>query len=471
MEIMRCSAASQHEHLPVAGQTRVTCGNVELAGFAAVLTPAGQGLLAEAAAADLSEAGLLGTAARLRARHPPALVAAVLTQVRLRARALDKFGPDAARMYFTRDGLEQATRATVAAHRARRFAAGTGPAGTGPAGTGAAGTAAGERADQWPLLDLCCGIGGDLIALARAGHHVAGVDNDPLTAAVARANVEALGLSGRAGVGEGDATLADPGPYGAVFADPGRRTARGRVFDPRAYRPPLDALLDIVARASGGCVKVAPGIPYEAIPAGAEAEWISAGGEVKEAAIWLGALAGDVARRATILPASPTAASAMGGAAAPATLVPDPGLGDPPVGPWRRYLYEPDGAVIRAHLVAEVAADLDGSLVDPRIAYITSDTPKPTPFATAYEIHEVLPFSVKRLRQALRARRAGTVTIKKRGSAVDVDRLRHDLRPAGPERATVVVTRIGAAPVALLCEPIPERAPERANPDNTEQGK
>src|SRR5918999_5369622 len=145
MEIMPCSAASQHEHLPAAARTRVTCGNVDLAGFAAVLTPAGQRLLAEAAVADLSEAGLLATAARLRARHPPDLVAAVLTQLRLRARARDKFGPDADRMYFTRDGLEQATRATVAAHRARRFAACP---------------AAGGQAGRRPVLDLCCGIGG-----------------------------------------------------------------------------------------------------------------------------------------------------------------------------------------------------------------------------------------------------------------------------------------------------------------------
>jgi SAM-dependent methyltransferase len=466
MEIMPCSAASQHEHVPLPGQTRVTCGNVDLDGFAAVLTPAGQGLLAEAADADLSEAGLLGTAARLRARHPADLVAAALTQVRLRARATAKFGPDAMRMYFTPHGLEQATRASVAAHRARRFAALTGSAAQSPPVLDPPvldppvldppvldPPVLDPPVLHPPVLDLCCGIGGDLIALARAGCALAGVDADPLTVAVARANVEALGLSGRARVREGDATRTDPGPYAAVFADPGRRTARGRVFDPRAYRPPLDALLEVVARASGGCVKVAPGIPYDAVPAGAEVEWISTGGEVKEAAIWLGALAGDVVRRATILQSQP------------ATLVPVPGLGDPPVGPWRRYLYEPDGAVIRAHLVAEVAADLDGTLADARIAYITSDALKPTPFATAYEIHEVLPFSVKRLRQALRARRVGTLTIKKRGSAVDIERLRHDLRPAGPERATVVLTRVGASPVALLCDLTTEPVTQCAKPD------
>ena len=405
-----------------------------VAGFRALLTPSGQAVLAEVAAADLGESALLGTAARLRTRYPPELVAAALTQARLRVRAGAKFGPDAARMYFTAEGLEQATRSSVAAHRARRFPAA-------------------------PVLDLCCGIGGDLIALARHGCAAAGIDGDPLTIAVARANIAALGLSGHATVREGDALRADPAGHVAVFADPGRRTARGRVFDPKAYRPPLDDLLALVSGASGGCVKVAPGIPHEAVPAGAEAEWISVGGEVKEAAIWLGSLAGHAARRATVLPADrdwPAGAPANHEPAnhEPASLVPEPGLGDPPVGPWRRYLYEPDGAVIRAHLVAEVAAAVDGTLADPRIAYITSDTLRPTPFATAYEIHEVMPFSLKRLRRALRARRAGTLTIKKRGSAVDIERLRRDLRPAGAAHITVVLTRISTSPVALLCQPI-----------------
>src|SRR5918992_1899513 len=350
MEIMPCSAASQHEHLPAAARTRVTCGNVDLAGFAAVLTPAGQRLLAEAAVADLSEAGLLATAARLRARHPPDLVAAVLTQLRLRARARDKFGPDADRMYFTRDGLEQATRATVAAHRASRFAAGPpgpdtpGPDTPGP-GTPGPGTPAGEEAGRRAVLDLCCGVGGDLIALARAGHRVAGVDSDPLTAAVAGANAAALGLAGRAAVRVGDATLADPWPYEAVFADPGRRTARGRVFDPRAYRPPLDALLDIVTRAPGGCVKVAPGIPHEVVPAGAEAEWISAGGATKARAIRRGRPARAARRRGP----------------GPGGLVGHPGDrlhrdGHPPADPVSDRLRDPRGAAVLREAAAPGAA-------------------------------------------------------------------------------------------------------------------
>ncbi|TYB48509.1 THUMP-like domain-containing protein [Actinomadura chibensis] len=408
---------------------------MDIASFAALRGPSGRAVLAEASGADVSEGGLLATASRLRERHDPALVAAALTQVRLRQRARVKFGADADRMYFTQNGLEQSTRASVASHRARRFA---------------------DRLPGGRVLELGCGIGADLIARARDGLPGDGVEIDPLTAEVARANVSALGLDGLASVRVGDATKEDPDGYDAVFADPGRRTARGRVFDPRSYEPPLDAVLEKAGRVRAACVKVAPGIPHEAVPDGAEAEWVSVGGDVKEAALWLGEFAGDVGRRATLL-TSDVDPQVW-------TLTPS-GQDVPDVREWGRYLYEPDGAVIRAHLVGEVAASVDGGLADPHIAYITSDALRPTPFASVYEVEDVVPFSVKRLRAELRRREVGVLTVKKRGSAVDVERLRRDLgfggrRPGhGAAELTLVVTRVGRDPVALLARPVPQAPP------------
>ncbi|GAA4621478.1 class I SAM-dependent methyltransferase [Actinoallomurus vinaceus] len=395
---------------------------MDIAAFQGLLTPEGQGLLGEIGAADVDERTLLATASRLRTRHPAELVGAALTQARLRVRGRAKFGADADRMYFTPQGLEQATRASVARHRAQRFA--------------------GRLDGRGTVLDLGCGIGGDLLARAHAGVGGIGVELDPLTAAVARANLRAFALEDLADVRPGDAAAQDPDGHAAVFADPGRRTSRGRVFDPEAYLPPLGTVLAIAGRAPGGCVKVAPGIPHEAVPPGAEAEWISDGGEVKEAALWLGHLAGDTPRRATVLRPGREAA----------TLTAEPDLGPPPIADWRRYLYEPDGAVVRAHLVAEVAARLDGALADPRIAYITSDALRATPFARPYEILDVLPFAVKRVRAALREHRTGTLTIKKRGFAGDVERLRRDLRTDGTEERVLVLTRVGDAPTALICQ-------------------
>ncbi|MGF1426399.1 THUMP-like domain-containing protein [Kitasatospora sp. LaBMicrA B282] len=384
----------------------------------ALLTPEGRQLLAQTRGCTPGEE--LALATRLRRDHPAELVSAALGQERLRQRARAKFGDDAERMYFTPDGVEQATRRTVADWRAQRFAA------------------LGVRR----LADLCGGIGGDAIALARAGIAVTAVDRDPVTCAVAAANAAALGLADLVEVRCADVTEVDTAGYDAVFTDPARRGARGRIFDPEAYSPPLSWAIEAGRATRFGALKVAPGIPHEAVPADAEAEWVSDGGDVKEAVLWFGTGApADAPHRATLLGGRlPGGHSLTGGR-----------LPDPPAGPLRRYLYEPDGAVIRAHLVAEVADLLGGAtLLDPHIAYLTSDRLTPTPYAAAYEITDELPFNVKKLKALLRERAVGTLVIKKRGFAVEPDELRRKLRPQGPNAAVVLLTRIGTTPVMLL---------------------
>ncbi|MFJ5550817.1 methyltransferase domain-containing protein [Streptomyces sp. NPDC093225] len=392
----------------------------DLAAFAALLAPEGRALLD--ALRDYDPAQELATATRLRREHPAELVSAALGQARLRQRAVPKFGAeDAFRMFFTPAGVEMATRASVASYRAERLAA------------------LGVRS----LADLCCGIGGDALALARAGIRVLAVDRDPLTAAVARANAEALGLAELVEVHEADVTEVDTTGYDAVFLDPARRGGRGRTFDPEAYSPPLSWAVEAARTAKHAAIKIAPGIPHEAVPAEAEAEWISDAGDVKEAVLWFGTAPGAV--RATLLPRG-------------ASLVTAAPLPDPAAGPVGRYLYEPDGAVIRAHLVAEVAAELDGRLIDPTIAYVTADALRATPYATAYEITDVLPFNLKKLKALLRERGVGNLTVKKRGSAIEPEELRRKVKPQGPNAATVILTRVAGAPSMLIGHPAPAPA-------------
>lgn len=290
-----------------------------------------------------------------------------------------------------------------------------------------------------------------LLALAARGVPVEGVDADPLTVAVARANIGALGLSGLARVREGDASATAPGRYPLLFCDPARRGGRGRVFDPSAYSPPWDTAVDLASGAQAACLKAAPGVPHEALPGDAAAEWISVDGELKETALWFGALADGPRRRATVLHEREGLLAREG---AVAHLDADPGLGPAPVASARRYLYDPDPAVVRSHLVAEAAARVDGALLDERIAYFTADSAVLSPLWRVLEVVEVLPFSLKRLRSAVRGLGAGTVTVKKRGSAVDTEKLRRDLRASGPESVTVVLTRIGERPFCLLCREV-----------------
>ncbi|MDN3294844.1 class I SAM-dependent methyltransferase [Streptomyces ficellus] len=387
----------------------------DLAAFSALLTDEGQALLA--ALRDHTPAQELAVASRLRRDHPAELVTAAIGQARLRQRAVAKFGEqDAHRMYFTPGGVEQSTRRTVAEHRAARFA----------------------RLGVRGVADLCSGVGGDAIALARAGIRVLAVDRDPLAAEAARANAEALGLAGLIEVRCADVTEVDTSPYDAVFVDPARRGGRGRIFDPEAYSPPLSWAIEAARKAPHAALKIAPGIPHEVIPDAAEAEWVSDHGDVKEAVLWFGTRPGTVT--ATLLPG-------------PHTLT-GRNLPDPAVRPVGRFLYEPDGAVIRAHLVAEVADELGGGLIDETIAYITADEARPTPYATAYEITDELPFNLKKLKALLRERDVGTLTVKKRGSAVEPEELRRKLKPKGPNSATVFLTRVAGAPAMLIGHPV-----------------
>ncbi len=414
---MTCVAALSSS--PFSSSSPSSPGSSELDAFRALLTEPGARLLAEVR--ELTPAEELTAATRLRRDHPAALVSAAIGQARLRQRAAAKFGPDAERMYFTGDGVEQATRAPVAAWRAERLAA------------------RGART----VADLCCGVGGDAIALARAGLRVLAVDRDPLTCAVAEANAAALGLADRVTVRRAEVaelTDAELAGHDAVFLDPSRRGGRGRTFDPEAYSPPLSEAVRIAGLVPLAALKVAPGLPHSAIPAeSAEAEWVSHRGEVKEAVLWFGTGPGHP-RRATALPG-------------PHTLT---GTGpQAPTGPPGRYLVEPDGAVIRAHLIAELAETLNARLLDPAIAYLTTDEqPPPTPYATAYEITDRLPFNVKRLRALLRERGVGTVTIKKRGSAVTPEALRAKLRLQGANSCTIILTRIANTPTMLLGQPV-----------------
>jgi len=384
---------------------------VDLATFRWLLTDDGQALLAAATAAEGTP---LHVQKELRERAEPDQVAAALGQVELRRHAAAKLGDDAAHMYFTRDGLEQATRAAVARHRAARVALG------GPS-----------------VIDLTCGIGGDLVELSRAGLTTAGIDLDPLRVEIARANLVALGLGGAVQVG--DATTLDVSPFATAYADPARRSARGRTFHADAWTPPwsfVEGLL--VGRA---CVKVAPGIPHALVPEGVEAEWVSDGGEVKEAVLWSPTLA-SADRRATVI--------GRGGLAT-LTEEDDPGAD---VGGVGAFLYEPDGAVIRAGLVTAVAAGVQGHLLDRKIAYVSGDAAFHTPFARSYRVVEELPYREKQLGAALRERGIGTLTIKKRGVDVAPDQLRHRLGLHGDETATLVLTRVAGEGTALLVEPI-----------------
>ncbi len=362
----------------------------------------------------LGEMSSLAALTRLRAELSPALAAAMLEQAALRQRAATKFDR-AATMLFTAEALQQATGLIPARHRAQRLA--------------------GLR-----VADLTCGIGGDSIALAAVASQLIALDRDMVRLIFARHNLAAYGLSAHLVQADALHHPIDISRIDVVFADPGRRGAGGRIFAPADYQPSLDALYHrygdkLVA-------KVAPGIDYEALDWPAEVEIVSLDGEVKEAVLWgqSSALREGLAklRRATLLPRgdSITALDAPDECAVAAAGV---------------YLYEPDGAVIRAGLVRNLAAQLGLWQLDRQIAYLSSDAPISSPFTRRFRVEQAAPFGLKQLAARLRDLGVGVAEIKKRGLDVDPDALRGRLKLHGPNTRTVILTRVGRQPMMYIC--------------------
>ncbi|MDQ6896863.1 MAG: class I SAM-dependent methyltransferase [Actinomycetota bacterium] len=381
-------------------------------------------------------AGELALQTRLRAAgYAPELVSAALTQSMLRARAREKFGAFADQMLFTPDGLEQATRLAVAARHAARYL----------------------RAEVRLVHDLGCGIGADAMGFAGLDLAVRAVDADPVTAVVATLNLrhwpDAVATHGRAEdvtLPEGEAVR-----HTGLWLDPARRT-RGpaditgrsrRVFSLDAISPPWSEVLRYAAAVPATGAKLAPGFPHQAVPDGAEAQWVSWQGDVVECAVWWGPLVTTAGRTAMVLRPKAEAVTLSEADATGARPALERGH---PVG---RLLYEPDRAVIRAGLTGALARLVDGAELSAGVGYVTSARVLDVPWAHRYAVREALPWNVKAVRGWLRDRGIGHLTIKKRGVSLDPDAVRQQLRPTGDSEATLVLTRVGSQPYALVVDP------------------
>ncbi|MFN3924837.1 MAG: THUMP-like domain-containing protein [Pseudarthrobacter sp.] len=401
--------------------------------IAPLLTPEGWELLASLGPYQEEKSFELNSALR-KAGHSPELVSAVLTQSRLRTRAAAKFGEFARSMLFTQAGLEQATRLNVAARHAQRFA----------------------EAGISHVADLGCGLAADSLALASMDINVTAVEMDETTAACATVNLIPFP---NATVVHADATAVPLDGVDGVWLDPARRvtstSGTKRIWDPEAFSPPLSFVEDLAASGLAVGVKMGPGMPHDSVPAICEAQWVSVAGDVTEVALWFNAVRRPGVRRAALVLGAQGAAELTSGedfGAGPAA----------PVGPVEGYLYEPDGAVIRAGLVADIALQLGGHLVDEHIAYVCAPELVDTPFARAYKVLEVMPYNVKALKAWVKDNGIGVLDIKKRGTAVTPEELRKQLLPggksaagkkAGTKTATLVLTRIGEDRVAIVVEP------------------
>jgi SAM-dependent methyltransferase len=372
----------------------------------------------------ITPARALSLAEELRGSYPPDLVAAALTQQALRTEARQKFS-QAGEMLFTRPGLEQASSELTAAHSARRFAG------------------------RHVIADLCCGIGGNLVALAGAAPEVVAVDADLDALRYAGHNAAVHGRRSHVVLVCADVRdLRLPGAVTGAFVDPARRAA-GRRLRAGDSEPPLDWCFALPGSIPRVCIKAAPGLPHDLVPPGWEIEFVATGRALKEALLWSPAFA-TTARRATILPAGAALVSSPG----------DPvGVGEP-----GEYLLDPNPAVTRAGLVQELGRDVGARQLDELTAFLSLDRCVATPFARTLRVLESMPWHERQVARRLRELGIGAADIRRRGLAGDVEQIRRRLGLQGDRQATIVITRRSGRPWGLICESVADQAADSAGP-------
>lgn len=377
-------------------------------------SPQGQNLLLQLMEDDLSPGALLALISRLRQSYPQELISAAISMAQLRQKAVTKFGEDAGKLFFTDSALQQASDPAIRQYRA-------------------------EQSKGLHVLDVCCGIGTDSIAFARAGAIVHGIDLDETRIAIAQYNAEQLDLTIQFTVGDVREGI-NPADYDLIFYDPARRDENGkRIFDVERYQPPLSLIREW--QGTRLMAKISPGVDLTQLEDyQSTIEFISVEGDLKEAVLHHPVTVPFIATR--LEEGRVSQIQENGVSVDVAISVP------------QGWLCEPDPAILRTNLVQNIAESLNGTMLDSTIAYFCADQKPQSEWVRAWKIRDWMPFNLKKLRARLRDMDAGILTVKKRGSPISPDDLIRKLKLKGKQSCTVVLTRYNEQAIAIICDDI-----------------
>jgi hypothetical protein len=231
--------------------------------------------------------------------------------------------------------------------------------------------------------------------------------------------------------------------FAAWHIDPDRRPAGRRTTRVELHEPSSTVWADLLQRNPNAAIKLAPAA--ELTPeweSENELEWISRDGSCRQMVVWCGNLAKTPGMHcATVLSGTNDLRRSIQGN--PIFVSQAENIG--------RYLFEPDAAVLAADLVGVQANEHHLAAVIPGGGYLTGDLPiLDDPALAAFEVQEVLPFQLKKLKSLLRERGMGRLEVKKRGVDHDPDKLRRELKAPGENAATLFVTRLESGITAIL---------------------
>ncbi|MFZ4825782.1 MAG: class I SAM-dependent methyltransferase [Phototrophicaceae bacterium] len=380
-----------------------------------LMSDRGQHLLTECQELPHGDMALTSWLSKKRGMYSPQQTASVLETTQLRRIGVRKWGEIASQLFFTRDALEQASDPLVRAYRANLITS--------------------RR-----VIDACCGIGTDAIAFAQMGIQVQAMDVDPLRLAMARHNAHILGCQVEFVEADVTAGIFD---NEVVFFDPARRDEWGaRIFHVEHYIPPLSTIRKW-QHATHIYVKLSPGVELEQLSSYAgELHFISVEGELKEALLSYDPTQTTLQRVAVRLSTQHP----------PMKFVSMETFHDSPLTPPLNWIHEPDPSILRAGYVQHLARQIGATMLDPTIAYLTSAHAVQSAWIRSWRVLEWMPFNLKHLKQRLRERGVGQVTIKKRGHPMTPEALQAKLKLKGDVTLTLFLTKVNDIPAVILCE-------------------
>lgn len=362
----------------------------------------------------------------------------VALQFSCRQRAVRSFS-NPERMFFLPTSLEQATDEWVAAYKAARFPA------------------------QVPVADICCGIGGDLMALAKRGP-VIGVDCDAMVARLAQKNLETVPEAGDSTVlamtAEAFLETYPAERFPCLHIDPDRRAEGVRTARMEFSAPGVETIDRLLEGRRLVALKLAPGNPCgngegEILERWGdrllELEWIGRDRQCRQLVAWFGNAEMKQAwepetRWATILPPhdSRPLRRLAGSAEKPLPPAELPG----------KFLFDVDSTVLAAKLEGTLAEEYALRAAFPGSIYLTGDCPITDDAALeCFEVLEILPFDRKRLKRAIAERNWGILEIKKRGATPTPEEVRKLLKlPKNKHAGTLLLAQTSAGVVAVLAQ-------------------
>ncbi|MFG0291362.1 MAG: class I SAM-dependent methyltransferase [Rhodopirellula sp. JB044] len=333
-----------------------------------------------------------------------------------------------------------------------------------------------------PVVDLCCGLGSDTIALARRGI-TTGVDIDTDVLSFTQANLDVAEITARLKQSDVETAAIEEliGEAEGLHIDPDRRADGQRHTNADDLVPSWDRVEALMGATRGGLIKLAPATKLSDEQSDSfHRTWIGTGGSVREQTVLFGdVLQNDWVESNGMRAGGKSAITIRSGIAHVYTSAEDSedrsqsaaitpaaspsadmhssnkgtGKRSDIVGQW---IIDPDAAIPAAGLTESFARSIGARVIGAASGFLTCDSIDAlqpwASLAMAARVVEVVGCDDRKLRRCFRARKAFPDLIKVRGHDLDPAHLSRKMQSCGDQPLGLWIGRCGKRTYAAITE-------------------